>query len=243
MDRLGCRWLRRHRGQRQDPDVHHCHDRLTQIRPLFAPRFNPVIGIKHGKIWKIGKAGNPDIQPAITIPIGAVALLIGLADFHTDLSPRSLLLMTYLAITSICFAIMLWNYGVRHLGATVGSMYSNLSPVFAACIAMALGIYPTVMQIVGGLVILSGVVIAQRWRAWAPAWMNLGLLGDDLGAATVTVQLQPPGAPDYRNNGGPQPLVVSFSAPAAPPLTGASTSSIPFARSVSAAARAAPLRM
>jgi len=29
------------------------------------------IGIKGGKIWKIGKAGNPDIQPAVTIPIGA----------------------------------------------------------------------------------------------------------------------------------------------------------------------------
>ena len=29
------------------------------------------IGIKHGRIWKIGKAGNPDIQPAVTIPIGA----------------------------------------------------------------------------------------------------------------------------------------------------------------------------
>jgi urease subunit alpha len=29
------------------------------------------IGIKHGRIWRIGKAGNPDIQPAVTIPIGA----------------------------------------------------------------------------------------------------------------------------------------------------------------------------
>jgi len=29
------------------------------------------IGLKNGRIWKIGKAGNPDIQPAITIPIGA----------------------------------------------------------------------------------------------------------------------------------------------------------------------------
>jgi len=28
------------------------------------------IGLKGGRIWKIGKAGNPDIQPAITIPIG-----------------------------------------------------------------------------------------------------------------------------------------------------------------------------
>jgi len=29
------------------------------------------IGIKGGRIWKVGKAGNPDIQPGVTIPIGA----------------------------------------------------------------------------------------------------------------------------------------------------------------------------
>jgi urease subunit alpha len=29
------------------------------------------IGIKGGRIWKIGKAGNPDIQPKVTIAIGA----------------------------------------------------------------------------------------------------------------------------------------------------------------------------
>ncbi len=29
------------------------------------------IGIKNGHIWVIGKAGNPDIQPGVTIPIGA----------------------------------------------------------------------------------------------------------------------------------------------------------------------------
>src|SRR5262249_51887796 len=29
------------------------------------------IGIRGGRIWKIGKAGNPDIQPRVTIPIGA----------------------------------------------------------------------------------------------------------------------------------------------------------------------------
>ncbi|MBM3354479.1 MAG: urease subunit alpha, partial [Betaproteobacteria bacterium] len=29
------------------------------------------IGIKAGRIWNIGKAGNPDIQPGVTIPIGA----------------------------------------------------------------------------------------------------------------------------------------------------------------------------
>ena len=29
------------------------------------------IGLKGGRIWKVGKAGNPDVQPGITIPIGA----------------------------------------------------------------------------------------------------------------------------------------------------------------------------
>ncbi len=29
------------------------------------------IGLRAGRIWKIGKAGNPDIQPAVNIPIGA----------------------------------------------------------------------------------------------------------------------------------------------------------------------------
>jgi urease subunit alpha len=29
------------------------------------------IGLKDGLIWKIGKAGNPDIQPAVGIPLGA----------------------------------------------------------------------------------------------------------------------------------------------------------------------------
>src|SRR3954468_8814453 len=34
------------------------------------------IGIKDGRIWKIGKAGNPDIQPKVTIPIGAGSEII-----------------------------------------------------------------------------------------------------------------------------------------------------------------------
>src|SRR5260370_38878181 len=42
------------------------------------------IGIKGGRIWKIGKAGNPDIQPAVTIPIGAVTdVIAGGGMIHT----------------------------------------------------------------------------------------------------------------------------------------------------------------
>jgi urease subunit alpha len=34
------------------------------------------IGIKGGRIWRVGKAGNPDIQPGVTIPIGAASEII-----------------------------------------------------------------------------------------------------------------------------------------------------------------------
>ncbi|MCF3125919.1 urease subunit alpha [Acinetobacter soli] len=34
------------------------------------------VGLKNGRIWRIGKAGNPDIQPDITIPLGAATEVI-----------------------------------------------------------------------------------------------------------------------------------------------------------------------
>jgi urease subunit alpha len=34
------------------------------------------IGIKGGRIWRIGKAGNPDIQPGVDIPVGAATEVI-----------------------------------------------------------------------------------------------------------------------------------------------------------------------
>jgi uncharacterized protein YfaS (alpha-2-macroglobulin family) len=61
--------------------------------------------------------------------------------------------------------------------------------------------------------------VAQRWRAWAPAWVNAGLVPDQMGVASVTVDATPPGPRDRSpNGGGPRPLVLNFSAPAAPPL-------------------------
>jgi urease subunit alpha len=34
------------------------------------------VGLKGGHIWRIGKAGNPDVQPGVTIPIGAATEII-----------------------------------------------------------------------------------------------------------------------------------------------------------------------
>ena len=34
------------------------------------------VGLKDGRIWRIGKAGNPDVQPGVDIPIGAATEVI-----------------------------------------------------------------------------------------------------------------------------------------------------------------------
>jgi hypothetical protein len=60
--------------------------------------------------------------------------------------------------------------------------------------------------------------IALHWRAWAPAWVNVGLVSDKLGTASVTFSVAEPGPLDYVNAGAPRPLLVTFSAPAAPAL-------------------------
>jgi urease subunit alpha len=35
------------------------------------------VGLKQGNIWRLGKAGNRDVQPGVTIPIGAATEIIG----------------------------------------------------------------------------------------------------------------------------------------------------------------------
>ncbi len=65
---------------------------------------------------------------------------------------------------------LLWNFGVSIVGVPVASLYINLSAVFTVLMVMGLGIYPTVEQIIGGLIIVAGVLYVQiiKLRA-APA--------------------------------------------------------------------------
>jgi drug/metabolite transporter (DMT)-like permease len=52
---------------------------------------------------------------------------------------------------------------VRRIGVTIASIYSNLVPIVVVLIAMLEGIQPTTGHLIGGLLIISGVLIAQLW--------------------------------------------------------------------------------
>jgi drug/metabolite transporter (DMT)-like permease len=78
------------------------------------------------------------------------------------LGPRDWIAIVYAGAMSIGVAYMLWSYGVRHLGATRTSAYANVTPVLALLAAwLLLADRPTAFQLIGALVIIGGITLAQ----------------------------------------------------------------------------------
>ena len=78
-----------------------------------------------------------------------------------------------------------------------------------------------VVATLAGVLAWQAPHIALRWRAWAPGWMNVGLVADGKeagvsGSADIALTILAPGPRDYARNGDPRPLVLSFNNPAAP---------------------------
>lgn len=94
--------------------------------------------------------------------VWAVVLWIGIVEMPTALPPvDTTAAMLCLAFGPTATAICLWNYGNAKVGVTVATLMINTSPVFSVVIAIAFGYYPTLLQIIGGAIVLAGVVWMQ----------------------------------------------------------------------------------
>ena len=81
-------------------------------------------------------------------------------------SPRMWLMIGFLGVFCSTLAYMFFNYGMKHLGATAGSVYNNVIPVFSLLLALAIGQENiSWMKVAGMAVVLVGLTIAQRKRA------------------------------------------------------------------------------
>ncbi len=107
----------------------------------------------------------------LTVMTGSVVLVAfalaldagGLYELRIDLAPRPLALLVYLGVAPIGIGAWLWHFGVNRLGVTVASIYHNFVPVSAVLVAMLVfGATPTIYHLIGGLIILAGVIYAQR---------------------------------------------------------------------------------
>ena len=106
-----------------------------------------------------------------TIALGALILLpftvIELQTTTTtiDWSLSTICAILYVGIFASIIAFLSWNSGVVSLGANKASIYLNFIPVFAAIFAVIfLGEEIFIAQIIGGLAVVSGVLLTSIKR-------------------------------------------------------------------------------
>jgi len=80
-----------------------------------------------------------------------------------SVTPTAWVAMAYLAVVSTCLAYIWWNDGIRKLGAGRAAMFSFIAPLAAMLSAIpVLGEWPSLAQVLGGILILSGLFTANR---------------------------------------------------------------------------------
>ncbi len=112
-------------------------------------------------------------KSTLGLTLGGIFLLVvaglgtawGFVPFTIDTRPRSLALLGWLAGFSIALSVSLWLVGVRILGATIAAIHTNLAPFYVMVMALfLLGSEPRPGQIVGGVLVAAGALLAQ-WPA------------------------------------------------------------------------------
>ena len=70
--------------------------------------------------------------------------------------------VAYICLFPSVLSLMLWNISVKKIGADRAGVYLNLMPVFTALIALAMGTPITVVQLIGGALVIAGVWLTSR---------------------------------------------------------------------------------
>jgi drug/metabolite transporter (DMT)-like permease len=78
--------------------------------------------------------------------------------------PSATLSVVYLGVFPAAIAYVMSNYALARMPASIMTTFLYLSPVLAGLIAwLWRGEVPTALTLVGGVVVIAGVVIVQRW--------------------------------------------------------------------------------
>ncbi len=113
------------------------------------------------------------VSALISIPLLAViggGELAAQPGWTEALTPVVVFGLLYMGTAASVAAFLCWSTGIGRLGASRGSIFLNLVPVFTAAIAVpALGEQLVVPQLAGGLLVIAGVVLVSRNGGAGPA--------------------------------------------------------------------------
>jgi drug/metabolite transporter (DMT)-like permease len=129
-------------------------------------------------VWSLYSVGSKKYAPHIpslqfarwTVSIGAIALIIAallleqpLADIpQLSLTTHSILI--YMGVCGSVLAYIYWLKGVYFLGPEKSAIAFNLVPVFTLLVSLAFGSIPNIVQVLGMLLVLAGVLISSGWK-------------------------------------------------------------------------------
>jgi drug/metabolite transporter (DMT)-like permease len=112
---------------------------------------------------------------AFMLLVGSVPLLLSavrqLADQNwSELSALAWACFVYSLFFSLVFTNIMWFTAIDRVGAPRASLYANLQPFLGAFFALVvLSETMTALQVVGGIVIAAGIVLARQVRPPAPS--------------------------------------------------------------------------
>lgn len=119
---------------------------------LLKPYTERVPGIPLSALTMVGGA-----VPLVLVSMPQVA-----ATSWTALPISAWGALLYSGLLALAVAYLFWYRGVRVLGPTRSAMYSNLQPVVALVVAwIALGEKPTVIQVLGAVAIMTGLLLTR----------------------------------------------------------------------------------
>ena len=97
------------------------------------------------------------MSPLLLLGIGVTRPLASLASFSVLSS------VAYIALFASAIAFLLWSRGVSQLGPVRAGQFVHLMPIFGAGLAFAvLGEAPGREQIIGALLVLSGIALVEH---------------------------------------------------------------------------------
>lgn len=111
---------------------------------------------------------KPLITTAATMVVGSLFLMLfAVFSGHSinEFTNTSLILfiaILFMSLLGTVLAFLFWNYGIANLGVVQTSIFFNLVPVFTVLVSIGFGQPVSLLQLIGGLLVIFGVLISAK---------------------------------------------------------------------------------